>query len=126
MEPLLTSSYYFKIEDFLNIEENYSKAWFSRRTFFTPNGKKIFTGIFDTWAYTPFCKINQNYLLGVKHYNRARPETNEAGSAPIFGDGLYLFRQDGIKTLTDKTCLNQRLRPMKKYKSWYKNIKAIN
>ena len=123
----LQDNYYFKFDGVHEItEEDHMKAkQLMQRTIFSPSGGEIFTGIFDLWAYMTFCRFNHKNLLGVRHQAFKSFYTNSVGHIPILGDGLYLLKEDSAEKIINGTCLNQRLRPMKKYKNWQTRIQEI-
>lgn len=51
-----------------------------------------------------------------------RYNTYYATQTPYIGNGLYLLQEKKLTKIVTGVCLNQRLRPMKKYKIWYHDI----
>ena len=124
----LQDNYYFKFNDIAMIKEadRIKEKMLMQRTIFSPSDGEIFTGIFDLWAYITFCRFNHKNLLGVRHQSFPSFNTNTVGNIPILGDGLYLFKEgNSAEKIINGTCLNQRLRPMKKYKNWQTRIQEI-
>ena len=124
----LQDNYYFKFDGIPKIteEDDMKEKPLMQRTIFSPSGRKIFTGIFEFWAYMTFCRFNHKNILGVRSRYFKSFDTNSIGQIPILGDGLYLLKEDSAEKIINGTCLNQRLRPMKKYKNWQKRIQEIN
>lgn len=125
----LQDNYYFKFDDIHMVKEadRIKEKMLMQRTIFSPNGGEIFTGIFDLWSYITFCKFNLKYLLGVRHQGFQSFTTKYINNIPILDDGLYLLKRDNTaEKIINGTCLNQRLRPMKKYKNWNQRIQEIN
>ena len=124
----LQDNFFYKSEHFLIKDNGYSSVNGEKRTFFSPDGTKIFTGIFFAFSYITLKKVQSSYLLGVNTslYVSGGMEILESIGMPLFSDGLFLLKNGSWEVLSDaSSCANQRLRPMTKFKNWNKRIKSL-
>ena len=87
---------------------------------FSPRDKELFSGIFPLPYTAQICKVGNKYLFN---------NTSDAASFSFLGDdvfesGLFLITKNTRERI-GKAFSNERLRPMKKIKSWYKRIQPL-
>lgn len=87
-------------------------------TVYTPNDDELFTIPCSFEAKLRLREINSSsYLFAVQSslYHKENME-----------NGLYLYRDGEFQLLVKGSIINQRLRPMKKYKNWQNRIQIIS
>lgn len=95
-------------------------------TLFNRNGTKIVSFICDIRHKLLIAKIKDSYLLSIAPL--FIPEKNGSLNVldDLFQEGIYLFKNGEWEKIIEGYCINQRLRPMKKYRKWHKRIREIH
>lgn len=130
---LMQDGYYFT-EELAENDENKVQRYYTKRTVYSPVGKKIFTGLFERSSNIIFCKVKGGYIMAVNYDRRYFSEEDEnlqtKSDLPYFLNGIFLLRQDKWEILTDKFSnelyLNQQLRQIKKKNKWQEMIQEIS
>lgn len=125
-----------------------SSVLFWKITMFTPNGNEIFTGLLRSVEFITFNKVKGGFFFGVYPYS-ALPivvypnygdttynliySIGELNSLLVFNQGVFFLPANkngndlsSWKILSTEPCLNQRFRPMQRYKNWHKRIQIIS
>ena len=131
---LLQDGYYFTEEVEAENSENNSWWFYSKRTVYSPDNKKIFTGLFERSSSIIFRKVKGSYLMAVNYDRRyfAKDEENLQTklNLPYFLNGIFLLRQDKWEMLTDKISnehyLNQQFRTLKEIKKWQNRVQEVS
>lgn len=134
----LQDGYYFKEKQITSTRDEIARVVqiteYIERTIYTPNGSPIFTGAFlsrnsyQRYKHPLFCKTKWGYLMVVYDSKINGESLEEKDGLPYFHAGIFLLTPNGewkVLGANIGTCINQRLRPMKKIKNWYKRIQEI-
>lgn len=129
----LQDNFYYKSEYFPIPTDGYNTVSGEKRSIFSSDGTKIFTGIFYAFSYITVKKVQNGYLLGVwlesassEYYLSDGIQSLQNTDILLFDAGLFLLKNGSWEVLsTESACFNQRLRPMTKFKNWEKRIKSL-
>lgn len=128
----IQDGYYCKAYDWFEVstEKFANLKRYAYVTFFAPNDKELFTGIFLLPIPFPFYRIGSKYLLAVD--SNAELASMYGGKDPqqVFEHGIFLGAGNNWQKLSSDTevnwhVLNQRFRPMKKIRGWQNRLQAI-
>lgn len=95
------------------------------KDFFNPNGEKIFTYSAELESRSLIAKINGGYLLGTDDTNSYFHATNYFPDILSAKDGIFSYKNHKWTQLAEGKCINQRLRPMTKYKNWQDRVQEL-
>ena len=151
----LQDGYYFIINNFPNFPDNmFCYPLFMKISIYTKSDRLLLTETFHTRSRITICKVGAKHLIGVrigasfgveifdadtgysisstKEYSDMTGElygndkyTAYATGTPHVGEGLYLYDGKTLEKIADGNCLNDRLRPMPKFKGWQKRIQEL-
>ena len=102
--------------------------------YFSPNGEQLFVANDFLSTVCRIAKTKSGHLLYLYNFENEIEgideiegiESYEIPSDAIFLlPGLYLLSNNKLKILLDCHCINQRLRPMKKFKGWQNRLKEF-
>ena len=127
----LQDGFYYQIKKFLPLSGEFENAvppmLVGAVSLCTPNDEEIFNGEILIGSYITITKVKRGgYLIGLdadKRYFQGSEENHYYSGC--VKPGLYLCEKGVLTKLEDGHCINQRLRPMTKYKNWQKRIQEL-
>ena len=131
----MQDGYYFTMSNALPLPTHYGGApWMATKNIYSPNGNLLFSGLFPVSSYLTINKNligvkDNNYLSDAIHMGYGIGYTDPDYKTPdsLINSGVYQIVNGTLQpVLASETSyysfLNQRLRPMTKYKNWCENM----